>query len=898
MAKVPQSVRLEDYQRYPFALSETRLAFDIGDGETVVECEMALSRRQPGAPLVLNGADLILDGIEVDGRALGGNEYAIDRETLTVFDVPDACRVRVRTRIKPEENTALEGLYKSGAMCCTQCEAEGFRKITYYPDRPDVLARFTTTITADAERYPVLLSNGNPLDEHVRDGRRTAVWRDPFPKPSYLFALVAGDLAVREDSFVTCSGRTVALRIYSEPHNIGQCGYAMAALKRAMRWDEQRFGREYDLDVFMIVAVEDFNMGAMENKGLNIFNTAYLLATPDTATDAAHQRVEAVVAHEYFHNWSGNRVTCRDWFQLSLKEGFTVYRDAEFSSDMNSRTVKRIENVELLRSVQFAEDGGPLAHPVRPDSYVEINNFYTTTVYEKGAEVVRMLATILGQRRFRAGAELYFARHDGSAATVEDFVAAMEEAGETPLPQFRRWYEQAGTPLLKVSERRDGGRLELAVEQSCPATPGQAQKEPFHIPLAFGLVAVDGGDLLGAAGRARGSAVEVETAATIENPDEDGTLVAHLTAPRTAIALRDVPEGAEVSFLRGFSAPVRVDYPRSPNALRRLALSDGDGFARWDAAQTLIAHCVLAATAGRTADDAEAHVLALVRELGEAALSAPDAEETALLAAMLTLPKETRLLDAAPGTEILGIAQAWDALADRLASACDWLAVAAANSTRGEYRPTAPDIARRQLRNRALWYAVRRLDQDDPERGAKMLGDMLRDADNLTDRLAALNGLVCMRSLDQERKQAALAEFHAQWASEALVVDAWFTLQAEDPLPGALARVEALEAHDAFNIGNPNKVRALLLAFTRNARNFHAADGRGYCWAADRVVSLDALNPQVASRLAKTLAEWPRFDQARGARMRAALESIAGHAVSNDVREVVDKALAAPASDA
>ena len=893
---MPEPVRLADYQRYPFALDETHLSFDIHDGETAVRCEMSIARQAddaPDAPLVLNGAALELDGIAIDGRPLHGNEYAVDGETLTIFDVPDACRVRVDTRIKPEQNTALEGLYKSGAMYCTQCEAEGFRKITYYPDRPDVLSRFTTTITADAERFPVLLSNGNPLEESVREGRRTAVWHDPFPKPSYLFALVAGDLALREDAFVTCSGRTVALRIYSEPHNIGQCGYAMDALKRAMRWDEERFGREYDLDIFMIVAVEDFNMGAMENKGLNIFNTSYLLATADTATDTGHQRVEAVVAHEYFHNWSGNRITCRDWFQLSLKEGFTVYRDAEFSADMNSRAVKRVEDVERLRSVQFVEDGGPLAHPVRPSSYVEISNFYTPTVYEKGAEVVRMLATILGRRRFRAGAERYFARHDGQAATVEDFVAAMEEAGGTPLPQFRRWYEQAGTPVLRVSEQRRGARLELVVEQSCPATPGQARKEPFHIPLAFGLVAAGGDELLGAAGQGRGSAIEVETAATLENPDADGTLVAHLTAPRTAITLDRVPDGAEVSFLRGFSAPVRVDYPRSAAALRRLALADGDGFARWDAAQTLISRCILP-TGQPAADDAEHHVLRLFQELGDAALAARDAEETALLAAMLTLPKEARLLDAAPGTDILEITAAWDALADRLASACDWLAVAEANRAPSGYRPSAPDIARRQLRNRALWYALRRLDREDPKRGERVLAAMLYHADNLTDRLAALSGLVCMKSLDQERKQPELDGFQRRWAAEALVVDAWFVLQAEDPLPGALARVEALEAHPAFDIGNPNKVRSLLLAFTRNTRNFHAADGRAYRWAADRVLALDARNPQMASRLAKTLAEWPRHDEARGARMRAALETIGQHTLSNDVREVVDKALAAP----
>ena len=918
-----QPVYLADYQPYPFEVAETHLAFDIRDGETTVRCEMEISRREANVPLVLNGADLELDGIAIDGRPLGGNEYAVEGETLTVFDVPDACRVRVDTRIKPERNTALEGLYKSGAMYCTQCEAEGFRKIVYYPDRPDVLSRFTTTITADAERYPVLLSNGNPVADETRDGRRTVIWRDPFPKPSYLFALVCGDLAVREDVFVTCTGREVALRIYSEPHNIGQCGYAMEVLKRAMRWDEERFGREYDLDIFMIVAVESFNMGAMENKGLNIFNTSCVLATPNTATDAAHQRVEAVVAHEYFHNWSGNRVTCRDWFQLSLKEGFTVYRDAEFSSDMNSRTVKRVEDVEFLRSVQFAEDGGLLAHPVRPDSYLEINNFYTTTVYEKGAEVVRMLATILGRGRFRAGADAYFARHDGAAVTVEDFVAAMEGAAELALPQFRRWYEQAGTPLLTVAETRQDDRLELVIEQSCPPTPGQPAKLPFHIPLAFGLVG-EGGDLLGALGEAQGSAVAVETSATVENPDADGTLVAHLAEPRTVIALHGAPQDAEVSFLRGFSAPVRVRYPRPASALRRLALMDSDGFARWDAAQTLIAQNLLAKVqktpeglpptdrdeseqvAEFSPADAAAlwaqyfiysreQVVELFQALVDAAATAPDdGEAKALLAAMLALPRETWLLDAAPGTDVLAIADARDALADRLAGACDWLSLAEANRTPGPHRPTAPDIARRQLKHRARSYFLRKLDDDDPQRAAQMLSNTLRDADNLTDRLAALEGVLSLRSLDEAAKQTALAAFYERWGGDALVADAWFAAQARSPLPGTLQRVRELEAHPAFDIANPNKVRALLLTFTANARHFHAADGEGYRWAAEHVIALDELNPQVASRLAKTLVDWPRFDAPRGHRMRDALETIGAKTRSNDVREVVEKGLATP----
>ena len=887
-----ERVRLADYRPYPFQVHETKLAFDIRDGETAVHCEMAVQRHgEAREPLVLNGVDVQLDALAIDGRRLSGNEYVVDGETLTVFDVPDSCRVQVETRIQPENNTALEGLYKSGAMYCTQCEAEGFRKITYYPDRPDVLSRFTTTISADAARFPVLLSNGNPVADATADGRRTVTWHDPFPKPSYLFALVAGDLALLEDEFVTGSGRRVALRIYSEPHNIGQCDYAMDVLKRAMRWDEQRFGREYDLDIFMIVAVESFNMGAMENKGLNVFNTSCVLATPDTATDAAYQRVEGVVAHEYFHNWSGNRVTCRDWFQLSLKEGFTVYRDAEFSSDMNSRTIKRVEDVEFLRSVQFAEDGGPLAHPVRPDSYMEINNFYTTTVYEKGAEVVRMMATILGRERFRTGADAYFERHDGNAATVEDFLDAMASTSGLSLPQFRRWYEQAGTPLLTVAEHRQGDLLRLSIEQSCAPTPGQPHKPPFHIPLAFGLIDGAGGELLGETGRRNGSAVTVTTDAEIENPDADGTLVTHLTAPQTKVALAGVPGDAQVSFLRGFSAPVRVSYPRPPAVLRRLAAGDTDGFARWDAGQNLIADSLLAEL-GVASNDAGQEVLALFEELGHAAASAADdGEAKALLAAMLTLPRETWLLDLVPGTDILAIARVCDALADRLAGVVDWLALAKANATPGAYRPQGADIARRQLRHRALWYALRRLDNEDPEQAQALLTDELANANNLTDRLAALQGLIGLKSLPVAEKTRHVDAFYQRWSSQALVVDAWFAAQARSPLPGTLDRVIALQRHKAFDAGNPNKVRALLFTFTANVRNFHAADGEGYRWAAEQVVAIDAYNPQVASRLVKTLADWQRFDAERGARIRGALETIGAGELSNDVREMVDKSL-------
>ena len=890
MPDTPETIHRADYRSYPFELAETALAFDIRDGETTVDSDLAFTRRDGAeGDLVLYGVDVELVSLAVDGRELGGNEYAIAGETLTIFGVPDRCRVQVTTKIVPEDNKAFEGLYKSNDLYCTQCEAESFRKITYYPDRPDVLSCFTTTITADVARYPVLLSNGNLVADDARDGRRTVTWRDPFPKPSYLFALVAGDLAVQEDEFVTRSGRSVALRIYSEPHNIGQCDYAMGALKRAMHWDEERFGREYDLDIFMIVAVEDFNMGAMENKGLNVFNTSCVLATAETATDAAHQRVEAVVAHEYFHNWSGNRVTCRDWFQLSLKEGFTVYRDAEFTSDMNSRTIKRVEDVEFLRSVQFVEDGGPLAHPVRPDSYVEISNFYTTTVYEKGAEVVRMLDTILGRDRFRAGTDTYFARHDGQAVTIEDFVVAMEDANGVELPMFRRWYEQAGTPRLTVAESRVDDTLELVVEQSSSPSPNQPTKQPFHIPVAFGLVSADGLDMLGAAGTSAGFSVVVEADVDIENPNADGTLVAHLKGERARLRFTGVPSDAEVSFLRGFSAPVRVDYPRDRDVRRRLAANDPDGFARWDAAQTLVSTSLLP----DASDDDRDAVVALFEDLASRALDAPDdGEAKALLASMLTLPVEGTLLDLAPGADILAITAAWDDMADRLAAAVDWLELVGANETAGGYRPHPVDIARRSLKLCAQWYAVRRLGRRDPDAAHGRLQSLLRDADNLTERMAALQGILGLAGLDDAAKAEDLDAFYQRWSSEALVVDGWFSAQARNPLPGGLVRVRALETHPAFEITNPNKVRALIGAYTANVRNFHSVDGDSYRWTADRVLAVDAKNPQVASMLAKKLTEWPRFDAARGRRMRTVLEELGGNDLSKDVREVVDKGLA------
>ena len=876
----PKTHHRLDYEPYPFEVPETRLHFDIHPGETTVTSELSLVRR-PGeeGDLVLNGADLELLSLCLDGRELGGNEYRIEGETLTLFDVPERCTLRVVTRIHPETNTALEGLYRSRSMYCTQCEAEGFRKITWFPDRPDVLSRYTTTIEADAKTCPILLAGGNLLEEGAADGRRIVTWRDPFPKPSYLFALVAGDLALLEDEFTTMSGRRVALRIYSEPHNIGQCGYAMGALKRAMRWDEERFGREYDLDNFMVVAVEDFNMGAMENKGLNIFNTSCVLASPDTATDAAHQRVEAVVAHEYFHNWSGNRVTCRDWFQLSLKEGFTVFRDQEFSSDMNSRSVKRVEDVKFLRDVQFAEDAGPLAHAVRPESYVEISNFYTTTVYEKGAEVVRMLATLLGPEKFRTACDLYFERHDGDAVTIEDFVAAMEAVSGHDLSQFRRWYAQAGTPVLDIKETRSGSRIELAIEQACPPTPEQETKLPFHIPLALGLVGE------GEAG------ATIRTDAELEQGPQGA--VVHMRDERLALAFENAGADAQVSFLRGFSAPVKVRYPRSRSVLAELAASDSDGFARWDAAQDLLVDCLLASDGADTLAGVDV-VTGLFERLWRQAMEAPDdGEAKALLAATMTLPQVGYLLETSPGRDILALADVRDALLDRIAGHLDWHELAAKQENGAAYSPDPASIARRQLKATALGYAARNLDRTDPARAQQLIESLLDGADNLTDRLTGFQGLIGLESMPEADKQRRIDDFHNAWSSEALVLDAWFASQAASSVWGTLPRIRALAEHPSFDITNPNKVRSLHLRFaTGNVRGFHAADGASYQWLAQVVTDMDGANPQVAARMARALAPWRRHSRARGRLMQEALSSIRRPALSKDVSEVIDKALA------
>ncbi len=885
---------LKDYRPPNYTTTHTDLRFDIRPGRTVVTSQLRMERTGESPhgdaageggkhALRLSGSELELLAISIDGVALGGNEYGVDDEGLEIFEPPERFELVIETAIEPEANTALEGLYKSGGMYCTQCEAEGFRKITYFQDRPDVLSRFTTTIEADAETYPVLLSNGNLIaDEAVADGRRRVTWEDPFPKPSYLFALVAGDLAILEDEFVTQSGRVVALSIFSEPHNIGQCEYAMTALKRAMRWDEQVFGREYDLDVFMIVAVEDFNMGAMENKGLNIFNTSCVLATPDTATDAAYQRVEAVVAHEYFHNWSGNRVTCRDWFQLSLKEGFTVFRDAEFSSDMNSRTLKRIEDVNFLRSVQFAEDAGPMAHPIRPDSYIEISNFYTTTVYEKGSEVVRMLHTLLGPEKFRAGSDLYFARHDGSAATTDDFVEAMEEAGALGLEQFRRWYGQAGTPRLAVTSKWEAGVFELEIRQSCPPTPGQTDKPPLHIPLALGLLDAEGRELVG-------TDLDYQCTGEVELRAESNSLLVHLTEPETVLSVSGLGAAPEVSLLRGFSAPVRVDFPRPAESLAFLAVHDSDGFARWDALQTLLVEEVDQLQRG---GEVRALTTEIFGSLASRALACDNPEDQFVLAALLTLPDEAYLFEQLEDFEVDAVFAARRQLQDRLASshAAIWRELYDAAKPQGPFAPDATSMACRALRNVALGYVVASL-HGDALHG--LLLDHFSSADNLTDRRAALVEMLESESVEASVRETTLAQFYDDWQHDAGVVDMWFSLQSASSTFSA-ADVVRLEEHAAFDARNPNKLRSVYGAFAmRNHRNFHALDGSGYKFLADRVLKLNATNPQMAARLLGPLTRWQRYDATRGRLMYAELEGLAAASdLSKDVYEVVTKSLA------
>ena len=883
----PRAVNLRDYRAPDYWIDKTDLHFYLTEEWAEVTASLALRRNGDSpatAPLVLHGQAMELLEVAVDGRTLAAGQYQLSDEQLTVEALPAVFTLRCKTRLKPQENTALEGLYKSQSMFCTQCEAEGFRRITYYLDRPDVMSEFTTTVEADKSRYPVLLSNGNPVARgDAGGGRHWVKWHDPFKKPAYLFALVAGDLVSVDDSFTTCSGRQVSLRIFVASKDVDKCDHAMRSLKKAMRWDEEVYGREYDLDIFMIVAVDDFNMGAMENKGLNIFNTSCVLAKPETTTDSDFQHVEGVVAHEYFHNWSGNRVTCRDWFQLSLKEGFTVFRDAEFSADMGSRTVKRVEDVLFLRTQQFAEDAGPMAHPVQPASYIEISNFYTRTIYEKGAEVVRMIHNLLGAQQFRRGSDLYFERHDGQAVTIDDFVAAMEAVSGRDLSQFKRWYSQAGTPRIEASGSYDSERqrFTLNVAQSCPPTPDGDAKLPFHIPLALGLVGEEGSLPL----RLQGAAADGDSSG-------DTTCVLELTEPAHTFVFEQVREKPVPSLLRGFSAPVRLYYDYSRDDLMRLISRDSDGFCRWDASQQLGLAVIedLMATYNRQGDLRGAAVDTRLIEAYRAVLANASLDQ-AMVALMLTLPSESYLSEVAERIDVEAIHAARGHLRKVIAAelATELERVYRDNCSGAPYSPQAAAIAQRSLKNMALNYLCALAE----ERGLALCRQQFRRGDNMTDVLAALDNLV--RAEPETLGQAALDSFYQQWRHEPLVINEWLSVQAACPAPGGLARVKALLQHPGFDIKNPNKVRALIGAFCRqNAINFHLKSGAGYRFLADQIIVLNRLNPQIAARMLTPLTRWQKYDEERQALMRSELERIMLEPeLSKDVYEVVSKSLVA-----
>lgn len=865
----PRITHRQDYTPPAYLIDTVRLEFELGEQETQVHAELELRRNgEHNQPLILDGQELELLSITLNGAPLAEDSYELGPESLTIPAVPKRFKLQISTRIRPQLNTKLEGLYKSSGIFCTQCEAEGFRRITYYLDRPDVMARFKTRIVADRERYPVLLSNGNPTARGTLDKDRHFVeWEDPFPKPSYLFAMVAGDLACNRDRFITASGREVALEIYVAPHELPQTEHAMECVKHAMRWDEETYGLEYDLDIYMIVAVGDFNMGAMENKGLNVFNTQYILADPDTATDADFEDVLAVIGHEYFHNWTGNRVTCRDWFQLSLKEGLTVFREQQFAAAMGSAAVKRIGDVRVLRAQQFPEDAGPMAHPVRPESYVEINNFYTATIYNKGAEVIRMYHTLLGANGFRRGLELYLQRHDGQAVTCDDFLAAMGEANGRDLSQFGRWYSQAGTPLLEVSDSFDAtsGRYTLTVRQSCPPTPGQPDKQPFHIPLRLGLLDSNGQDVpLQLAGEP--AAVSSERVLELTEAEQSFHF----------IGLKDRPLP---SLLRDFSAPVRLEYPYTDQQLAFLFAHDKDPFNRWEAGQRLMTRLLLSRL-----DAAEDSVPDALREAFEAALADPELDP-AFVAEALSLPTENYIGEQMQLIDPDRVHGARESLRRGLSELLEeqWLQIYRRHSAAGSGGEAA---GHRQLKNLALSYLLARKSDEAIELAARQY----LQADNLTDRLAALSLLA---DYDLPAATEALESFQQRWHTEPLVMDKWFRVQALSRRPDTLERVRALTEHPAFELRNPNKVRALIGAFCHhNPVRFHDPSGAGYTFLTDYVLKLDKINPQISARLVSALSRWRRYEPQRAQMMREKLTQIsASPNLSMDVYEVVTRSL-------
>jgi aminopeptidase N len=875
-----QVFHLEDYKPTDFLIPETHLDFRLHPERTIVKSTLQIERRQgvaAGIPLILDGDELKLVQVRIDGAVLGDNAYVATPDRLEIRGLPEngVFTLEITTEVDPTANRQLTGLYRSSNVYCTQCEAEGFRRITYFLDRPDLLSVYTVRVEAAQSEAPLLLSNGNPGDNGIlADGRHFAVWHDPHPKPSYLFALVAGDLGVITDTFTTASGRHVDLGIYVEHGKEARALYAMDALKRSMKWDEDVFGREYDLDVFNIVAVSDFNMGAMENKGLNVFNDKYVLADPDTATDSDYAGIEAVIAHEYFHNWTGNRITCRDWFQLCLKEGLTVYRDHEFSADMRSRAVKRIAEVKGLKAHQFPEDAGPLAHAVRPRQYREINNFYTSTVYEKGSEVVRMIRTILGPDLFRKGMDLYFERHDGDAATIEDFIRVFEDASGEDLSQFALWYDQAGTPNLAITYDYDQATrsFEIEIEQSLKPTPGQQSKKPMHIPVQFAL--------LGAKGR------ELKPRSVKGGLVRDDVI--HLRKRKERFSFSGIPERPVPSLLRGFSAPVTLTSELTRTDLAFLARNDGDEVTRWQALTQLL-NAKLTSNAKRVRGGKPATIEnSSIKLLGEIAFNT--SLDEAFRALCLSIPSESDIArelganidpDAILGSRDALIGAVAEAHAAKFEQAYDEL------EQSGSFSPDAAGAGRRALRNVLLDYL------SIAENNSKRAAAQFKNADNKTDRAAAL-GVLVQRFGDSDATNHALHAFEARYGNDPLVMDKWFVVQAMQPGKGALDKVRELMAHKLFSLDNPNRTRALIGAFSSgNQTGFNRADGAGYAFFAETILTIDKKNPQLAARLLTAMRSWRSFEPARREHARHSLATIATQTgLSADVRDIVERTLA------
>jgi aminopeptidase N len=865
MAKdaTPKTIYLKEYTPPKYYINNVNLRFELAEDETRVVAELSVVRNDSASvsnALELHGEQLRLGEVQIDGRALSEEEYTQTDEQLIIHNVPESFVLKTEVFSKPQENTSLEGLYKSSGNYCTQCEAEGFRKITYYLDRPDVMAKFTTTIVANKEKYPILLSNGNPVESgDLDDGLHFVSWEDPFKKPSYLFALVAGDLECIEDSFTTLSGRDVALRIYVEKHNVDKCDHAMLSLKNAMKWDEETFGREYDLDIYMIVAVDDFNMGAMENKGLNVFNSKFVLAKPETATDVDYEGIEGVIGHEYFHNWSGNRVTCRDWFQLTLKEGLTVFRDQQFSADMLSAAVKRIDEVNILRTRQFAEDAGPMSHPIQPDSYVEINNFYTVTVYNKGAEVIRMIHTLLGVEGFRKGMDLYFDRHDGEAATTEDFIKAMEDATEKDLKQFRRWYCQAGTPVLIVNGQYDKEKqtYTLNIEQSS----SNIEYKPFHIPLSVGLIDKKGRTVNGSE-----SIIDV-------------------TKNKQSVVFENIKNPVVPSVLRDFSAPVKLQLDLTNDDLAFLMANDTDEFNRWNSAQQLAVNTLLDLIKDHTANKKLKLASSFISAFKDVLLNLQ--LDKALIARIITLPSEDYLAEQMNVVDVDAIHYVREYCRKEIATELkdDLQKIYDANQCE-QFEINASAMGQRSLKNVCLAYLL----SLNSKKTRQIALAQFNIANNMTDQMAAFRALA---HLECDERNEVVSKFYDQWKDDPLVIDKWFIVQATASLPGTLEQINKLQKHEAFDIHIPNRVRSLVGAFSQgNPVCFHDKSGAGYKFLADCVIQLNSINPQIAARLLLPLIQWKRYDEDRQNMMKAELKLIAAMPdIANDVYEIVSRGL-------